>query len=106
MLSRSNLMTVSPGGIAGAPDDIYSFDGNPGGTAGMAEMLIQNHEGYVEFLPCLPKAWEKGDFKGLCIRGGAEVDARWDNSVLEYASLKATADNTFSIKLPAEKIIR
>ena len=103
MLSRSNLMTVSPGGIAGAPDDIYSFDGNPGGTAGMAEMLIQNHEGYVEFLPCLPKAWEKGDFKGLCIRGGAEVDARWDNSVLEYASLKATADNTFSIKLPAGK---
>ena len=53
-LSRENLMTVSPGGIAGAEGDIYSFDGNPAGTAGMAEMLIQNHEGYVEFLPCLP----------------------------------------------------
>lgn len=51
-LSRENLMTVSPGGIAGAEGDIYSFDGNPAGTAGMAEMLIQNHEGYVEFLPC------------------------------------------------------
>ena len=48
-LSRENLMTVSPGGIAGAEGDIYSFDGNPAGTAGMAEMLIQNHEGYVEF---------------------------------------------------------
>ena len=49
-LSRENLMTVSPGGIAGAEGDIYSFDGNPAGTAGMAEMLVQNHEGYVEFL--------------------------------------------------------
>lgn len=47
-LSRENLMTVSPGGIAGAEGDIYSFDGNPAGTAGMAEMLVQNHEGYVE----------------------------------------------------------
>ena len=46
-LSRENLMTVSPGGIAGAEGDIYSFDGNPAGTAGMAEMLVQNHEGYV-----------------------------------------------------------
>lgn len=47
-LSRENLMTVSPGGIAGAEGDIYSFDGNPAGTAGMAEMLVQNHEGYVD----------------------------------------------------------
>ena len=58
-LSRENLMTVSPGGIAGAEGDIYSFDGNPAGTAGMAEMLIQNHEGYVEFLPCLPVEWKE-----------------------------------------------
>lgn len=61
-------MTVSPGGIAGAEGDIYSFDGNPAGTAGMAEMLIQNHEGYVEFLPCLPVEWKDGSFKGLCLR--------------------------------------
>lgn len=73
-LSRENLMTVSPGGIAGAEGDIYSFDGNPAGTAGMAEMLIQNHEGYVEFLPCLPVEWKDGSFKGLCLTGGA---ARW-----------------------------
>lgn len=70
-LSRENLMTVSPGGIAGAEGDIYSFDGNPAGTAGMAEMLVQNHEGYVEFLPCLPVEWKDGSFKGLCLKGGA-----------------------------------
>lgn len=99
-LSRENLLTVSPGGIAGAPNDIYSFDGNPAGTAGIAEMLVQNHEGYIEFLPCLPQAWKDGQFKGICIRGGAEVSAKWNNSVMQQASLKATADHTFTLKLP------
>lgn len=93
-LSRENLMTVSPGGIAGAEGDIYSFDGNPAGTAGMAEMLVQNHEGYVEFLPCLPDEWKEGSFKGLCIRGGAEVAAEWTNAVINSASLKATGKAT------------
>ncbi len=102
-LSRENLMTVSPGGIAGAEGDIYSFDGNPAGTAGMAEMLVQNHEGYVEFLPCLPDEWKEGSFKGLCIRGGAEVAAEWTNAVINSASLKATANQTFNVKLPQGK---
>lgn len=102
-LSRENLMTVSPGGIAGAEGDIYSFDGNPAGTAGMAEMLVQNHEGYVEFLPCLPDEWKEGSFKGLCIRGGAEVAAEWTNAVINSASLKATVNQTFKVKLPQGK---
>lgn len=102
-LSRENLMTVSPGGIAGAEGDIYSFDGNPAGTAGMAEMLVQNHEGYVGFLPCLPDEWKEGSFKGLCIRGGAEVAAEWTNAVINSASLKATANQTFKVKLPQGK---
>ena len=102
-LSRENLMTVSPGGIAGAEGDIYSFDGNPAGTAGMAEMLVQNHEGYVEFLPCLPDEWKEGSFKGLCIRGGAEVAAEWTNAVINSALLKATANQTFKVKLPQGK---
>ena len=89
-LSRENLMTVSPGGIAGAEGDIYSFDGNPAGTAGMAEMLIQNHEGYVEFLPCLPVEWKDGSFKGLCLKGGAE----------------ATADQVLKVKIPQGKKYR
>lgn len=102
-LSRENLMTVSPGGIAGAEDDIYSFDGNPAGTAGMAEMLVQNHEGYIEFLPCLPNEWKDGSFKGLCIRGGTEVAADWTNAVINSASLKAIVDQTLKVKLPQGK---
>jgi alpha-L-fucosidase 2 len=102
-LSRENLLTISPAGIAGAPNDIYAFDGNTAGSAGIAEMLIQHHEGYVEFLPCLPKEWKNGSYKGLCIRGGAKVAANWRNSVIDFASLEATADNRFTIKVPRGK---
>jgi len=105
-LSRENLMTVSPGGIAGAEGDIYSFDGNPAGTAGMAEMLIQNHESYVEFLPCLPVEWKDGSFKGLCLKGGAEATAEWTNAVINKASLKVTADQVLKVKIPQGKKYR
>ena len=105
-LSRENLMTVSPGGIAGAEGDIYSFDGNPAGTAGMAEMLVQNHEGYVEFLPCLPVEWKDGSFKGLCLKGGAEATAEWTNAVINKASLKATVDQVLKVKVPQGKNYR
>ena len=105
-LSRENLMTVSPGGIAGAEGDIYSFDGNPAGTAGMAEMLVQNHEGYVEFLPCLPVEWKDGSFKGLCLKGGAEATAEWTNAVINKASLKATVDQVLKVKIPQGKKYR
>ena len=105
-LSRDNLMTVSPGGIAGAENDIYAFDGNPGGAAGIAEMLVQQQEGYLEILPCLPHQWKNGSFRGLCIRGGAELDAEWQNEVLQTAALKATADQTLKIKIPEGKSYR
>ena len=105
-LSRENLMTVSPGGIAGAEGDIYSFDGNPAGTAGMAEMLIQNHESYVEFLPCLPVEWKDGSFKGLCLKGGVEATAEWTNAVINKASLKAPADQVLKVKIPQGKKYR
>ena len=97
--TRENLLTISPEGIAGAPYDIFIFDGNEAGGAGIAEMLVQSHEGYIEFLPALPKQWNTGYFKGLCVKGGAEIDLTWKNSRVEKASIRASADNNFSIKL-------
>lgn len=102
-LSRANLMTVSPGGIAGAENDIYAFDGNPGGSAGIAEMLLQTQEGYLELLPALPAEWSNGCFSGLCIRGGAEVAVSWSKSKVDTFTLTATADNEFSVKMPEGK---
>ncbi len=78
----------------------FQIDGNFGGTAGIAEMLIQSQDGYIEFLPALPDKWSQGSFRGLRVRGGAEVGAQWVESKLSHVSLKALVDNSFSIKLP------
>ena len=99
-LSGENLLTVSPAGIAGAENDIFAFDGNSAGAAGIGEMLIQGHEGYIEFLPCLPTEWAEGYYKGLCVKGGGEVSVKWKQHKIEYASIKAIYDNTFKVKIP------
>ena len=79
---------------------LFQIDGNFGGTAGIAEMLLQSHEGVIEILPALPTAWSSGSFKGLKVRGGGEVSARWkDGEILEVV-VRAVIPGTFRIKLP------
>ncbi|GAB6121694.1 glycoside hydrolase family 95 protein [Dysgonomonas termitidis] len=97
--TRENLLTISPEGIAGAPYDIFIFDGNEAGGAGIAEMLIQSHEGYIELLPALPQQWNTGYFRGLCVRGGGEVDLKWKEGRVRNIVIKATADNEFTFKV-------
>lgn len=103
-LSRENMFTISPAGIAGAGEDIFAFDGNTAGAAGIAEMLLQSHDNCIELLPCLPKEWKNGNFKGLCARGGIEIDASWKNSQIVNAVLKATAPIEFTLRLSNAKL--
>lgn len=59
----------------------FQIDGNFGGTAAMANMLVQDRGGKVKILPALPKQFQEGYVKGLCIKGGRKIDIEWKNSV-------------------------
>ncbi len=80
----------------------FQIDGNLGGTAGIAEMLIQSQNGYIELLPAIPDTWENGFFKGLCVRGGAEVSVTWENNRIKQTGIIAKAANCFKLKLPSQ----
>lgn len=98
VFTRENLMTVSPAGVAMAEEDIFSFDATEASVAGMCEMLLQSHDGYVEFLPALPAAWKTGNVKGLCAEGGLVVDLAWQDGKLSNAVIRATQDCSFRVK--------
>lgn len=98
--TRENLMTVSPKGVAGAPEDIFSFDATEGSVAGMCDMLIQSHDGFIEFLPALPSAWPDGEMRGVCAQGAIEADIAWNGGKMNNAELRAGRDTSFSLLIP------
>ena len=76
----------------------FQIDGNFGGTAGVTEMLLQSHMGFIQLLSALPNAWKDGSISGICAKGNFEVDMIWENNQLKEATVRSGAGGNCVIK--------
>ncbi|HAV13752.1 MAG TPA: hypothetical protein DCX06_09745 [Opitutae bacterium] len=76
----------------------FQIDGNFGMMAGVVEMLLQSHQGYIEPLPALPEAWQNGSYSGLVARGNFEISVTWKDRALNELSLHSRSGKDCQLK--------
>jgi alpha-L-fucosidase 2 len=75
----------------------FQIDGNFGGAAAVAEMLVQSNAEYIELLPAIPKAWQSGTVKGLKARGNYEIDMTWSKGQVTNLKIKSSTNATATV---------
>lgn len=81
----------------------FQIDGNFGGAAAVAEMLVQSTENEIRLLPALPDAWSEGSVKGICARGGFQVAMEWSNKALTKLSVYSKSGGKTTLYYGSEK---
>jgi alpha-L-fucosidase 2 len=104
-------MLISPvkGGAGSYPNLFdahppFQIDGNFGGAAGIGEMLIQSHTKFIDILPALPGAFPNGEVKGICARGGFEIDITWKNGELQQLRILSKAGRPAALRYKGKVI--
>lgn len=80
-------------------------DGTLGATAAIAEMLMQSHDGFIHLLPALPSEWATGYFKGVCARGGFELDIEWADQTVTRVEIRSKAGEICRLKIGRSMVL-